>query len=200
MLDLEPATRELSRLVQGVRDEQLSAPTPCADTSLGDLLDHVDGLSIAFTAAATKKPLPGGSRGPSADASQLGANWRTRIPDRLAALADAWRDETAWTGMTQAGGLDLPAEVAGIVALDEVVVHGWDVAVASGQGYNGDPKLLEATYGFVQATVAENPNGTPGLFGAPVPVPDSAPLLARLLALTGRDPAWRAAGLEDSAR
>ncbi|MGH3910617.1 MAG: hypothetical protein ACRDRM_07270 [Pseudonocardiaceae bacterium] len=30
--------------------------------------------------------------------------------------------------------------------------------------------------------------------GAPVPVPDDAPLLDRLLGVTGRDPAWRAGG------
>jgi hypothetical protein len=46
----------------------------------------------------------------------------------------------------------------------------------------------------VQSAVAQNPYGSPGLFGPPVPVPDDAPLLARLLGLTGRDPAWRAGG------
>ncbi|HEY2766064.1 MAG TPA: TIGR03086 family metal-binding protein [Pseudonocardiaceae bacterium] len=123
MLDLEPATRVLTGIVAGVRDEQLTVPTPCAETSLGALLDHVDGLSLAFTAAATKTPLDGGRQGPSADVSRLGSDWRTRIPQRLAALASAWREQSAWTGMTQAGGLDLPAEVAGIVALDEVIAR-----------------------------------------------------------------------------
>jgi uncharacterized protein (TIGR03086 family) len=191
MLDLEPATRALARLVTGVRDEQLNAPTPCTEASLGDLLDHVDGLSLAFTAAATKTPLDGG-QAPFADAARLGSDWRSRIPDRLAALASAWRDEAAWTGMTQAGGVDLPGEVAGIVGLDEVIVHGWDIAVASGQTFSGEPQLLEAAYGFVQSAVARNPQGSPGLFGPPVPVPDDAPLLARLIGLTGRDPSWRA--------
>jgi uncharacterized protein (TIGR03086 family) len=194
MLDLGAATRTLTRLVEGVRGDQLAAPTPCVDPSVGALLDHIDGLSIAFTAAATKTPLPEGSRGPSADASRLGKDWSTRIPQRLAALADAWRDEAAWTGMTQAGGQDLPAELAGVIALDEVIVHGWDIAVASGQSFSCEPPLLEAAYGFVQPTVAQNPQGTPGLFGPPVPVPEDAPLLDRLLGLTGRDPAWRTGG------
>ena len=192
MLDLEPATRVLSDLVDGVRDEQLTAPTPCTEASLGDLIDHVEGLSVAFTAAATKTPIDGGSQGPSANASRLGADWRTRIPERLATLASAWREEAAWEGMTQAGGVDLPGEVAGLVALDEVIVHGWDIAVASGQSFSCEPHLLQAAYEFVQSVVAENPQGNPGLFGPPVPVPDDAPLLARLLGLTGRDPAWRA--------
>lgn len=193
MFDLEPATRVLTDLVAGVRDEQLTAPTPCAETSLGDLLDHVDGLALAFTAAATKTPLDG-DQAPSADASRLGPDWRTRIAERLADLTSAWRDETAWTGMTRAGGLDMPAEVTAAIALDEVIVHGWDIAVATGQPFSSEPHLLEAAYGFVQSAVAERPEGTPGLFGPPVPVPDDAPLLDRLLGLTGRDPAWHAGG------
>ena len=194
MLDLEPATRALTDLVDGMRDDQLAAPTPCREASLGDLMDHLDGLSMAFTAAATKTPLPGGSHGFSADASRIGTDWRTRIPARLAALAGAWRDEAAWAGMTKAGGQDLPAEVAGIIALDEVIVHGWDIAVASRQRFSSEPPLIEAAYGFVQSVVARNPQGTPDLFGPPVPVPDDAPLLDRLLGLTGRDPAWAAGG------
>ena len=191
MLDLVPATNTLAALVGGIHDDQLTGPTPCSDTSLGDLLDHVDGLSLAFAAAASKSPLPGGSQGPSADGSRLGDDWRQRIPDRLTALAHAWRDQDAWTGMTQAGGIEMPGEVAGLVALDEVVVHGWDIAAASGQPFDCDPGLLQATYEFVQASVAENPQGTPGLFGPPVPVADDAPLLDRLIGLTGRDPSWR---------
>jgi uncharacterized protein (TIGR03086 family) len=194
MHDLEPATRTLAGIVGGVRDDQLSAPTPCRDTSLGDLLDHVDGLALAFTAAASKSPLEGGSQPPSPDGSRLVPDWRQRIPDRLAALAGAWRDQDAWTGMTQAGGVDLPGEVAGLVAIDEVVVHGWDIAVASGQDYDCEDGLLEAAFEFVRASVAENPQGTPGLFGPPVPVADDAPLLERLIGLTGRDPSWRPPG------
>jgi len=192
MLNLEPATRTLAGLVAGVRDDQLGTPTPCRDVSLGDLLDHVDGLSLAFTASAAKTVPSGGSQGPTADGSRLGADWRERIPQRLAALADAWRADDAWMGMTKAGGQDLPAELAGVIALDEVIVHGWDVAQASGQPFGCEPALVEAAFGFVAPTVAQNPDGTPGVFGPPVVVPDDAPLIDRLLGLTGRDPHWRA--------
>lgn len=194
MIDLHPATLALTGIVTGVGDDQLDARTPCTGSSLGDLLDHVDGLALAFTAAAKKTPVEGDRQGPSADASRLGPDWRTRLPERLATLAAAWADSEAWSGMTAAGGVELPGEVAGLVALNEVIVHGWDLAVASGQPYSAEPALVEAAYGFVQAAVAENPEGSPGLFGPPVPVPDDASLLDRLLGLTGRDPAWRAAG------
>lgn len=191
MPDLMPATGMLARVVTDIRDEQLSAPTPCRGVTVADLLDHVGGLCLAFTAAAAKD-LDAAGQAPSADGSRLATDWRMRMPDRLAQLAAAWSDEKAWSGMTRAGGLDMPGEVAGRVATNEVVVHGWDIAAATGQDYSCEADLLEVAYTFVQSAVAQNPDGSPGLFGPPVEVPDNAPLLDRLIGLTGRDPAWRA--------
>jgi len=188
MLDLTPATGMLAQVVADIGDDQLGAPTPCRGSSVADLLDHVGGLCLAFTAAAAKDA---GGRGPSADGAQLAANWRTRIPGQLAQLAGAWQDDAAWSGMTIAGGLDMPGEVAGSVAINEVVVHGWDIAVATGHDYACDGGLIQAAFTFVQSAVAQNPDGTPGLFGPPVEVPDTAPPLDRLIAATGRDPRWR---------
>ena len=193
MLDLEPATRMLGDLVIGVRDDQLTAPTPCHGTSVAGLLEHVDGLCSAFVGAAAKQPAEGRPV-PSADEVRLADGWRTRIPEKLAALAEAWRDESAWTGMTRAGGLDLPGKVVGVVALDEVVVHGWDIAVSSGQSFDCPEDLLAACHRFLLGTVERFPEGSPGLFGPPVAVPDGAPLLDRVIGLAGRDPGWRAAG------
>lgn len=169
------------------------APLPRADRSLGDLIDHVGGLSLAFTAAAYKTDLEG-HPGPTADVSQLGPSWRTDIPERLAALAKAWRKDGAWDGFIRAGGIDMPGDVAGLVALDEVIVHGWDIAAASGQNFTCPTELLEAAYGFLQVSVAENPQGTSGLFDAPVPVVEDAPLAGRVIGLTGRNPSWADAG------
>jgi len=190
MLDLTPATGTLTKIVADIGDDQLGAPTPCRDTTVADLLDHLDGLCLAFTAAAAKDPAAG-SQAPSADGSRLGPDWRVRLPDRLARLARAWQDETAWDGLTRAGGVDLPGQVAGRVAINEIVVHGWDIAAATRQDYACETELVQAAYEFVQPAVAQNPGGSPGLFGPPVNVPESAPLLDRLIGLTGRDPAWR---------
>ena len=148
------------------------------------LLDHVAGALLAFRAAAIKDPLPGG---PSGDASNLAPDWQSRIPSDARALADAWDDPEAWTGRTAAGGVELPGEIAGIVALDELVIHGWDLAKATGQPAGYDGPGLEA----VEALVTDfRSRGIEGLFGPEVPVPDGAPLLDRILGKTGRDPGW----------
>ena len=194
-VDLEPAARRMADLVRSVPDELLTAPTPCEDTTLGDLLDHVGGLTLAFTAAARKVKGGDGSQPPSADASRLGDDWRTRIPRDLQTLTEAWRDPAAWTGTTEAGGVELPGEAAGLVALDELVIHGWDVARASGQEYQCERELLEAVHAFVaQFSEPGQEAQRAGLFGPVVAVPEDAPLLDRVLGLTGRDPGWSAVG------
>jgi uncharacterized protein (TIGR03086 family) len=188
-VDLEPATRRMAALIDEVPEGLLERPTPCPAYALGDLLEHIGGLAIAFTMAARKDTGDLGDRGPAGDVSRLPADWRARIARDLEGLAEAWRDPTAWSGMTRAGGVDLPGEIAGVVALDEVVVHGWDLARASGQVYDCDPSTLEAVLGFV-GQFADQPDAREGLFGPVVEVPPTAPLLDRVIGLTGRDPAW----------
>ena len=82
----------------------------------------------------------------------------------------------------------MPAEVAGVVALDELVVHGWDIAVATGKPYAPPAPEIEAAMAFVTSFDAPR-DGT--LFGPVVPVADDATQLDRLLGLTGRDPSWQ---------
>ncbi len=190
-LDLEPATRRMAELIRAVPDDRLDAPTPCPDYSLGDLVDHVGGLTLAFTAAARKDTNPGAGPPPPGDGSRLPDDWRTRIPADLATLAEAWRDPAATTGMTRAGGIEMPGQVAGVVALDELVLHGWDIARATGAPYDCDPALLDVVHGFVlQFSGPDAPAPRAGLFGPVVDVAETAPLLDRVVGLAGRDPAW----------
>ena len=183
-LDLQPAARRLADLVAAVPDHALDRPTPCERYTVGDLLDHIGGLAIAFAAAARKTPLNGAASG---DASRLGPDWRERIPGDVITAGEAWHDPEAWTGMTAAGGVDLPGDVAGVVALDELVIHGWDLAKATGQPAGYDGPGLEAVYGVVSQFRSA---GVEGIFGPAVEVPESAPLFDRILGLAGRDPAW----------
>jgi uncharacterized protein (TIGR03086 family) len=124
----------------------------------------------------------------------LDPDWRASIPARLAALGLAWQDEGAWTGVAVVGGVELPAQMHGMFGLDEVIVHGWDLAAASGQPFEMPPDLVQANLDFIAGFVAQQPAGTPGLFAAPVAVPADAPPLDRLLGLTGRDPYAGGAG------
>ena len=78
----------------------------------------------------------------------------------------------------------------GIVALTEVVIHGWDVAVATGQDYDVDPATLRAVLAHVSRSIAaEAGRGPVRARGA---VADDAPALDRVIALSGRDPACAA--------
>jgi uncharacterized protein (TIGR03086 family) len=185
-LDLGPQTAEVARVVAGVRDDQLTDPTPCTGTSVAAMLDHLVGLTVAFRMAA-EKTVPGG--GPSADAANLAPDWRTRIPAQLEALAAAWRDPRAWEGTAEAGGVQMPAPAMAAVAVNEVLVHGWDLAVATGQSYRSDAASVQASLEFV-GDRSDPANEPEGLFGPVVPVPDDAPAFDRLLGRTGRDPGW----------
>lgn len=190
MLDLRPATREVARLLDGVTDDQLSAPSP-SDCDVATLLDHLMGLTTAFTWAAEKSIPRGASRPPSPSRTTLDPDWRSVLPGRLDALAEAWSRPSAWEGTTEAGGVRLPGEVAGVVALDEVVLHGWDLARATGQDFRCDPASAEAVLGFTERSAQPDQAAMrTGLFGPVVPVADDAPTLDRALGFAGRDPAW----------
>jgi uncharacterized protein (TIGR03086 family) len=190
-VDLGPAAARLAGLVAGVGDDQLIAPTPCPKYTLGDLLEHIGGLALGFTATANKTNAEFTGQAPAGDSSRLPKDWRTRIPADLLAMAAAWRDPAAWTGMTRAGGVDLPGEVGGLVALDEITIHGWDVAVSSGQPYSAEQPTLEAVQGFLAGFSVPGAEGQRGeIFGPVVEVPEDAPLLDRVIGLAGRDPAW----------
>lgn len=188
--DFEPAARSLAAVVDGITDDQLADPTPCAESTVRDLLAHVVGLTEAFRQAATKESVGRSVPPPAGSDSPLPDDWRTRIAAQLETLTAVWRVAQAWDGDTEAGGVDLPASVMAIVALDEITIHAWDLAVATGQELTVTPVDLAILHEFLRET---DPVGTPGLFGPIVEIPADAPAFDRLLGLTGRDPAWRSA-------
>lgn len=125
---------------------------------------------------------------PQPSAATLSPFWRSRLPVLLADLAIAWKDPAAWTGTAQAGGVTMPATAMGTVAMNELVLHGWDLARATGQDYAADPRVLEVLIEFL----AESPpGGSPGLFGPRLPMGSDDEPLSQALSLAGRDPAWR---------
>ncbi|MFE7368683.1 TIGR03086 family metal-binding protein [Streptomyces anulatus] len=209
--DLEPAARRIAALLGQVDDSRLDGPTPCPDYAVRELLGHLTGLATAFRDAARKDLGASTAVSPDAALPVLDDDWREVLPRRLEEVAAAWRSPDAWTGMTRAGGVELPGEVAGAVALNELVVHGWDLARSTGQPYAAGEAELRSCEALL-APAEEGPDGPEGsddspkggsggspedgsdgdgLFGPPVPVPGDAPLLDRVIALSGRRPDWQ---------
>ena len=190
-LDLGPAARRLADLVARIPDEDLTRPTPCPAYALGDLIDHVGGLAIAFAAAARKERGGRAEQGASGDAARLGADWRERVPRDLGTLGLAWQEPGAWLGTTRIAGSDSPAQTVGLILADELAVHGWDVARASGQPYTCEPDVLEAARQFLEMFASPDaPSGPEVPFGPAKVLLPEAPLLDRVVALAGRDPGW----------
>lgn len=189
--DLGSAADRITKLLAHVGDDQLDAPTPCPDYRVGDLIEHIGGLAPAFANAASKGGGPMAELSGSGDSTRLAADWRDQIPAALSRLAASWRDPSAWNGMTRVGGIDLPGEIAGAVALDELVLHGWDLARAIGRDYDAGDDEIEACIGFVAPTAEPGQEAMrQGIFGPVVDVPADAPRLHQLLGLAGRDPSW----------
>ncbi|QKE85009.1 TIGR03086 family metal-binding protein [Arthrobacter sp. NEB 688] len=191
MPDLRPATARVIDLLDGVGEQHLSAPTPMGPDVTG-LLHHLTGLALAFRDAAGKVQGPTTGTPPAPVARPLPDGWRADLVGRLEELGRAWGEPSAWTGMTRAGGVDLPGEVCGLVALDEVLLHGWDLAAATGQPYAPSDAEAEAVLPIV--TPPDDPERAAaerrGMFGPALPVPEGASAFERVLALAGRDPAW----------
>lgn len=187
MIDLEPPTRRLIAVIDAISDDELAAPTPCPGLSVGDLVDHLSVFAGSFVGSARKDP-PRAGDAPVPAAANLGPGWRARVSAELVALAGEWAEPSAWEGMTHAGTIELPAEMAGLVALDELVVHGWDLATATGRPFTVSDDEAEAAASFIRGFDVPRDGA---LFGPEVAVDARASSLDRLLGLAGRDQAWR---------
>ena len=188
-LDLGAPADRITALAGAVTDDQLNRPTPCGDQDVATVLAHIIGFSVGFRDGAAKVSGPTTSTPPGPMA--LPDDWREQLPMRVAELAAAWRDPAAWEGESTVGGVTLPAAVHGAFANNELVLHGWDLAVATGQPYDVAAENLQASWELVSG-IPDDPEARTGLFGPRVPIADDAPLLDRTLAYAGRDPCWTA--------
>ena len=82
-----------------------------------------------------------------------------------------------------------------MVALGELVLHGWDLARALDQDYVCDEQSAQLLEIYVQGF---DPAGTPGMFGPALRPDDEADVFERVLARTGRDPRWTPPGAQAS--
>lgn len=162
-------------VVETIGDDDLHRPTPCREWDVQALADHlIDTIARLGAAAELQTTVPdrGSIDGRILHLTQpILAEWRRR------GLAD----KVVFSGRT------LPAHLAlGILSL-ELLVHGWDFAVALECPFHVSDAHAAHVLGLASQTLNAQSRATAG-FDPPVPVPADATPLDQLIALTGRDP------------
>ena len=182
------AAASLTTVIHSITPDQLGARTPCAEFDVRGLVNHLLFWGPSLVGAARKESVP-----PPAESEALvdltRGDWRGAVDAHLQKLVAAWGEPAAWVGDTFAGGpMEFPAvRIGGMVAID-LVVHGWDLARATGQELVVAEDIAEYVYDEV-AKGAELGREM-GVYGPEVAVPAGASTVDRIVGLTGRDPAW----------
>jgi len=186
--EMAAAAAEDARVVSGAADHPLEGPTPCTDWDLRTLLNHTI-LWTAYSAErrARDEPLPDELTSTDFTAQPGYAEAYAAQLDKAVA---AWSDPAAWNRELNVMGNPTPSDGVGALLLAEMVLHGWDVARATGQDFHCDGPLLAAAAQAV-ADNAELFRQYQG-FAAEVELPAGASDFDRLLAASGRDPGWTA--------
>ncbi|MEU1752415.1 TIGR03086 family metal-binding protein [Micromonospora matsumotoense] len=169
-------------LVRAIGDDQLDLPTPCAEYTVRGLLNHVYDVAVNFQRLAAGQETDWSVKTDHV----AGPGWRDRFAAEVERLVVAWDDPASEEGVAPAMGL--PRSTVGLMGVADLVVHGWDLARATGQPYQPAGEGIAALHGFMDEM---GPMGRQmGAFGAEVPVDTGRTELDRLLGRTGRDPAW----------
>jgi uncharacterized protein (TIGR03086 family) len=179
------ATAPVIDVVKGIRADQLGGPTPCAEFDVRKLLNHLLYWGPSLEGAARKETVPP----PATPESEMDipADWQGRLVGQLETLTGSWSDPAAWEGTTHMGGpTEMPAALVGGMVTGEVVIHGWDLAKATGQDLEFDAELLAYVHKEVESGAEWGRDM--GVYGPEVPVPADARTLDRILGLVGRDP------------
>lgn len=173
------------RIVENVRDDELGLPTPCHEWDVRSLLNHLVGslmLGEALLSGSPPAVMMGPGELPESDVLD---------PDPLKAyraaaerlLATATDDALAKLHSTPLG--DMPGAIlAGFTTLD-IAVHGWDLAVATGQDPTLDEPLATTVLAFARQTIS--PEMRAPRIGPEVSV-DATSVTDELVAFLGRNP------------
>ncbi|WP_106397596.1 TIGR03086 family metal-binding protein [Actinocorallia populi] len=174
-------------VVRGVGAEQFGLPTPCPELDVRGLVNHlVFWTGVQGYAAGARQAPEEITEGRDFTAD---AGWVEAYAARAKATADVWSAPEAWEGEASlTGGAAMPAAFVGGIVLGEWLLHGWDLAAATGQKLDVDDEVAAALYESIaaKADMARQHK----VFGPEVPVPADAPVLDRALGLAGRDPSW----------
>jgi uncharacterized protein (TIGR03086 family) len=184
MLDqLEAQLQKNTRLIERVRTDQLSSPTPCPAFSVQALINHMVQVNRYFGTVAT-----GTARSAtSATFDVIGDDPAGAHGRSVDALMELLREPGVMDRAFNTGAIDVPAATAVQMMVVEVVVHGWDLATAIGSDASIDPDLATALLEPAKLNDGRRrQDGDP--FGPAVDVPATASPSDRLIAYLGRTP------------
>jgi uncharacterized protein (TIGR03086 family) len=184
---------DLAQVVGGVTADHLHDPTPCADWDVAQLRDHVLGWLTTFAAGFADPD--GQAPRASLDGYTAPADPAAEVRSAAATLDAALRSGAASRPL-RLGEAAMPGGMALDMILWEYLVHGWDLARATGQPWSPPAAATAESLAFAPGLLTADYQGHGKAFGVAVPVPDTAPPLDRLLGLSGRDPRWPAAAHE----
>jgi uncharacterized protein (TIGR03086 family) len=177
------ALQSTGQYIAGVGADQWQGASPCAEWIVHELVNHiVSGNYWAGELMAGKTIAEVGSK---LDGDLLGDDPLAAYRASAKIAEDAFGAGGAMTAMAAVSYGPVPGEVyAGHRFLD-VLIHGWDVAKATGQDTTLDPELVEGCIAVVLPQ-AEMLAGS-GMFGT-VTQPAGPDRQSQLLAMLGRHP------------
>lgn len=181
---LQPVLEDLAAVADGITEEQWHQPTPCSEYDVAMLTGHVVGWLEAFTAgfASPDGTCPSLDAQPETPREEAGPRIRAASQRMAEAVADGAAERPLVIGTE-----GVPGEVALGMILGEYVIHGWDLATATGQDWAPDKATVETAHAFYRGMVTLETRAE-GLFGEEVHAPADASALERFAAFTGREP------------
>ncbi len=175
------AVAVLTPLVHATPESALTNPTPCDKWAVRDLLNHLVGGGYMFAAGLNGDALEGD---PNADL--LGDDHIAAYDGAVDAFSSALADASDLSAPVTLPFATLPADMALRIAAADLLVHAWDLAVATGQAFDPPVEFVESvrrSAEFISPPLREG-----GLFGAEVELEAAATPVERLVALAGRQP------------
>ncbi len=171
---LESGLAANERLIDGVAAGQLDLPTPCGGMTVGQLRDHLVGWATSFASRLNGRVHEG-----DPNEFRAGDDPAEEYASAASQIVEAYRGNGE-------SAKDLPA---GIVLM-ETVVHGWDLAKATGQEPEFDESAIELALASGRSMLKPEYRGPDMTFAAEVAVPRGASPLEKLVGFAGRDPGW----------
>lgn len=175
----EAATKNTRKIFAGVEPSQMTASTPCNDWNTQQLMEHISGtMGLAASSfsgrtfnAADHDNAKGGTSLAAYDAAMKQA------VDGLHSLKSL--DEPMKTPYGERPGRDFT-----VTLFMDNLVHGWDLAKATGQDTTLPNDLVEACYAEYSPRFSQMAGSKS--FGTQMEVPADASTQAKLLAGLGR--------------